>query len=129
MAVTKAKRREEIPATAKLAPPSLFITKAKQSFKIAELRETLVAAGFDALDDQAAALGISRSTAWTILNSQHKSSGLSAATIRRILRSPQLPPRAQRVIMEYIEQKCAGEYGHSKLRIRLFRARLGKNST
>jgi hypothetical protein len=111
MVVTKAKRREEISETTKLASPSRSITKAKQSFKIAELRETLVSAGFDALDDQAAALGISRSTAWTILNSQHKSSGLSAATIRRILQSPQLPPGARRVLMDYIEQKCAGEFG------------------
>jgi hypothetical protein len=37
--------------------------------------------------------------------------GLSAATIKRMLRSTHLPEPARRVIQEYIEQKCAGESG------------------
>jgi hypothetical protein len=97
-----------------------------QAAKIRELREALIHAGFVALDEQAIALGISRSTAWTILRSTHKTSGLTAATIKRILRSPQLPPRARRVIHEYIKQKCAGEFGHNHSTMRLFRMRLGK---
>src|SRR5215472_10306483 len=65
--------------------------KMRQRSKIAEIRATLVDAGFVALDEQAATLGLSRSTAWSILNPHHKSSGLSAYTICRILRSPRLP--------------------------------------
>jgi hypothetical protein len=97
-----------------------------QSAKIGELRQALIYAGFVTLDEQAIALGVSRSTAWTILRSTHKASGLTAATIKRILRSPQLPPRARRVIHEYIKQKCAGEFGHNQSTMRLFRVRLAK---
>jgi hypothetical protein len=56
--------------------------KAKQSSKIRKIGEALIAAGFRALDEQADALGLSRSTTWTILKGNHKNSGLSAATIR-----------------------------------------------
>ena len=83
-------------------------------------------AGITALDEQAVALGIWRSTAWTILRRRNKASGLSAATIKRMWRSPRLPATARRVIQEYIEQKCAGEFGHSKSNIQLFRRQLGK---
>jgi hypothetical protein len=121
-----AKVRKTIPATSKPGSSSLSLKKAKQSAKIAELRQALIEAGITALDHQAVALGIWRSTAWTILRRQHKASGLSAATIKRMWRSPRLPAPARRVIQEYIEQKCAGEFGHSKSKIRLFRAQLGK---
>src|SRR3954447_13224242 len=52
--------------------------KARQSSKIKELRDELVSAGFNTLDRQAGALGLSRSTAWTVLRGHHKNSGLSA---------------------------------------------------
>jgi DNA invertase Pin-like site-specific DNA recombinase len=55
--------------------------KARQSAKIRELREALVASGFLTLDEQSKALGLSRSTTWTILKGNHKASGLSAAII------------------------------------------------
>jgi hypothetical protein len=113
-------------ATDRRGSSSLSLSKAKQSAKIAELRQVLIDAGFIALDEQAAALGIWRSTAWTIFRRGHKASGLSAVTIKGMLRSPHLPTAARRVIQEYIEQKCAGEFGHSEPRIRLFRAQLGK---
>jgi hypothetical protein len=100
--------------------------KVKQSAKIAELRQALIEAGIIALHDQAVALGIRRSTAWSILRRQHKASGLSAVTIRRMWRSSRLPAPARRVLQEYIEQKCSGEFGHSQSTIRVFRAQLGK---
>jgi len=106
-------------------PASISATmKAKQSVKIGELRQALRDEGFHPLDQQAAVLGLSRSTAWTVLNGNHKASGLSAAVIKRMLASPQLPPKARQILMEYIEQKTAGSFGHSKHQVQRFRARL-----
>jgi hypothetical protein len=76
------------------------------------LREALVAAGIFALDDQAKALGLGRSTTWTILKGNHKGSGLSAALINRILVAPQLPPLVRAKVLEYVEEKADGRYGH-----------------
>jgi hypothetical protein len=125
MAISKAKTRARVRRTSRSGSSNSSVKKAKQSAKIAELGQVLIDAGFVALDEQAVALGIWRSTAWTILRRKQKVSGLSAATINRMLRSPHLPAPARRVIKEYIEQKCAGEFGHSKSRIRGFRAQIG----
>jgi hypothetical protein len=98
--------------------------KARQSAKLREFREALFAAGLRALDQQAGALGLSRSTTWTILKGNHKGSGISAAIINRMLRSPALPPLVRSKILEYIEEKTAGLYGDEKTRLRKFTARL-----
>lgn len=99
--------------------------KARQSARIAELREALVAAGFDTLPKQAAVLRLSRSTAWAVLQADHKSSGLSASVISRILRSQELPPTGRRVIEEYIHERLLGAYGHTITAIMRFRVQLG----
>src|SRR5262249_19878861 len=65
--------------------------KARQAAKMRELGHALVDAGFLTLDEQSKALGVARSTTWTILRASHKGSGLSAAIIKRMLLSPQLP--------------------------------------
>ena len=98
--------------------------KAMQSTKIRELRQTLADAGFRTLDQQAKCLGLSRSTAWAVLKGNHKCSGLSAALIKRMLASPQLPPSAREIILEYVAKKSAGAYGHNKGRLQIFRAEL-----
>src|SRR5262245_5425767 len=98
--------------------------KARQTAKIRELGDALVAHGLVTLDDQAKALGLSRSTAWTILRATHKSSGLSATVVCRMLSQPHLPPLVRARIAEYIEQKSAGSYGHSPLQRLRFMARL-----
>ena len=98
--------------------------KAMQSAKIRELRQALVDAGVLTLDQQAKSLGLGRSTAWAILRGNHKSSGLSAATIKRMLASPQLPRSARKIILEYVKEKSAGAYGHGEQRLHKFRARL-----
>jgi hypothetical protein len=98
--------------------------KKQQASKIREIGEALIAAGFRALDEQAQALGLPRSTTWTILNRNYKNSGLSAATINRILATPQLPPIVRVKILEYIAEKTAGLYGDSKTRLRRFSAML-----
>jgi|SRR5215467_1365273 len=108
--------------------PSLLMEfKTRQSAKIKEVGEALVADGFCALDQQAKALGLSRSTTWTILKASHKSSGLSAAVINRMLASPQLPPRVRLKIFEYIREKSAGHYGDSQRRIGRFTAQISPN--
>ena len=98
--------------------------KELQSQKIRELKNTLVALGFDTLDEQASVLGLRRSSAWSVLKGNHKGSGLSAGTIRCLLRAPQLPAAARAKILEYVEEKASGAYGHSKPQLRRFIAQL-----
>jgi hypothetical protein len=98
--------------------------KRRQSSKIRELAEAVKSAGFLTLDEQAKALGLSRSTAWTIRKASHKASGLSASIINRMLAAPDLPPLARSKILEYIEEKAAGLYGGSRSQCRKFAARL-----
>ena len=94
--------------------------KARQCAKIKELRKVLIATGFRSLDEQAKALGLSRSTTWTIIKAIHKNSGLSATVINRILAKPQLPPLVRAAVVEYVEDKSAGLYGHNKIPLRCF---------
>jgi len=98
--------------------------KARQSAKIREVGEALIADGIRVLDQQAKALGLSRSTTWTILKANHKSSGLSAAIIKRMLAAPQLPPRVRLKICEYIQEKSGGHYGDNGRKIDKFTARI-----
>ena len=94
--------------------------KARQASKLAEIREALIAAGCDTTAKQAAVLGVSRPTAWVVLN-RDKRAGPSAKFIKRILSSPNLPPAARRKVEQYVEEKIAGLYGHNKDRVRWFR--------
>jgi hypothetical protein len=98
--------------------------KARQSAKLREIKWVLVDAGIVTLDAQAETLGLGRSTTWSILRANHKSSGLLAATVNRILMAPQLPPFVRARILEYVEDNVAGRYGHSKMQRRKFIARL-----
>jgi hypothetical protein len=98
--------------------------KARQAARIKEIGEALVAEGICALDQQAEALGLSRSTTWTIVKGNHKNSGLSAAIIERMLAAPRLPPCVRLKIFQYANEKRAGHFGDSKLRLRQFQARL-----
>jgi hypothetical protein len=111
------------PQSKRPLPPSARM-KERQSSKIRELAEAVKAAGFVTLDEQAKALGLSRSTAWTIRKANHKASGLSTSLINRMLAGPDLPPLARSKILEYIEEKAAGLYGGSRSQRRKFVARL-----
>ena len=51
----------------------------RQRAKIAEIRVALVEAGLVELNDQVAALGSPRSTAWSIIEPGHKTSGLGSS--------------------------------------------------
>jgi hypothetical protein len=94
--------------------------KARQAGKLAEIHESLVAAGYDTTAKQAVALGVSRSTAWVVLK-RDKRVGPSSAIIKRILSSPNLPPVARRKVEEYVKEKIAGVYGHAEQSRRWFR--------
>jgi hypothetical protein len=97
----------------------------RQSAKIREIADALPKVGLRTLDEQAKALGLLRSTAWNLLRGNHKSSGLSAGTINRILAAPKLPPSVRAIILQYVAEKSAGLYGDSNVRLRAFRAQLG----
>src|SRR5215831_20612069 len=91
-----------------------------QTAKIRQIAEALVAAGYLSLDEQAGALGLSRSTMWTIIQARHKNSGLSGAVIKRMLAQPRLPPAARAKILEYVADKSAGIYGHNPRGVQRF---------
>ena len=72
--------------------------KERQVLKLAEIREALVAAGYDTTRKQAAVLGVYRTTAWWLLNG-YKKVGPSASVIKRILSSPNIPPAVRRKVV------------------------------
>jgi hypothetical protein len=94
--------------------------------KIREIAEALVSAGYSTVDVQAKALGVPRSTAWTILSGHHKASGLSVRIIQTMLTSHDLPPRVREKILEYVADKAAGRFGTNPVRHRRFRARMSE---
>jgi hypothetical protein len=96
--------------------------------RIRNIRDALVASGCDTVDKQAAALGLPRSTTWSILRRNHKKSGLSATLLTRILKSARLPALVRARIIEYIEAKAAGLCGHNKIQRRRFVARLKREA-
>ena len=107
------------------ARETVHTSRARQCEKIEEICKTLVACGLVALDEQAQALGLSRSTTWTLLREIHKSSGLSASTVNKILSAPRLPPRVRVKVLEYVCEKVAGKYGDRSHRLRAYVRRLG----
>src|SRR4051794_26904153 len=98
--------------------------KARQAAKIKEIRSALIAEGFNSLDGQAAVLGLSRSTTWSVLSGSHKGSGLSASVVTRMLATQHLKPSVRAKILEYIREKSSGEYGGAKPRLREFVKRM-----
>jgi len=92
--------------------------------RIRSICDALAAAGFDTLDKQAHVLSLPRSTTWTIVHANHKKSGLSAGLLGRMLKSHRLPASVRAKIIEYIEAKVDGSFGHNKIQQRRFRNRL-----
>src|SRR5690242_9270093 len=101
------------------------IAKDRQSEKIKEISHTLAMVGYTTLDRQAQALGLCRSTTWTLVKSGHKASGLSAHLINQMLASPRLPPPVREKIDEYVQDRLEGKFGHNRSQIRKFAWRLG----
>jgi hypothetical protein len=70
-----------------------------------QISEALIASGYRSLDEQAKALGIHRSTAWTIIKTKHKLGRLSAKTTSRILANPETPPTVRAVVLRYLTER------------------------
>ena len=70
-----------------------------------QIAEALVEAGHKSLDDQARALGIHRSTAWTIVKTKHKLGRLNAKTTQRILENPDTPSAVRSVVQNYLSER------------------------
>ena len=73
-----------------------------------QIREALAQSGYTKLDQQAKALGVHRSTAWTIIKTRHKLGRLSAKTTQRILANPDTPPSVRSVIQKYLAERSLG---------------------
>jgi hypothetical protein len=73
--------------------------------RLQDISEALVACGYTRLDRQAKALGISRSTTWTIIKTKHKLGRLSTKTTKRILANPNTPPPVRTVIQQYLAER------------------------
>jgi hypothetical protein len=87
------------------------------SIELQSISEALVSSGYTSLDQQAKALGVGRSTAWTITKNKHKLGRLSAKTINRILINPQTPANVRQVIQQYVAKRCAAIHGKRKMRL------------
>ena len=74
---------------------------------IQHIADALIASGYTSLDQQAKALGINRSTTWTIVKVKHKLGRLSAGTTERMLANPELPARVRAVIQQYLTERPA----------------------
>jgi len=99
---------------------SLRAMKARQTRKIEQLREIFLTNDRLRVREQAKLLGLCPSTAHAVLQRNYKSSGLSAAIIKRMLACPNLPERARTIILEYCDEKIAGLYGHTRSQRRRF---------
>ena len=87
---------------------SLRAMKARQTRKIEQLREVFLTDGRLRVRQQANLLGLCPSTAHAVLQRNYKSSGLSAAIIKRMLACPNLPESARTILHEYLNEKIAG---------------------
>ena len=105
------------------------LLKARQARKIAEIGEALRAAGARSLPAQTEVLGLSRSTTYTIVCAEHKSTGISGKIIAQMLRSPRLPSPVRAAIEEYAGEKASGVYGNNKRQQRRFLSWLDAHRT
>src|SRR5512132_3216100 len=77
------------------------------SIELARISDALISSGYTSLDEQAKALGLGRSTAWTIIKHKHKLGRLSAKTIDRILKNPKTPPTVRAAVEQYVSERPA----------------------
>ena len=70
-----------------------------------DISNALIASGYTRLDEQAKALGLNRSTAWTIVKSKHKLGRLHTKTITRILANPDTPATVRTVMRQYMAER------------------------
>ena len=81
----------------------------RQNVPIHAIAAALVAAGYTRLDSQARALGLNRSTTWTIVKNKHKLGRLNRQTAQRILANPDTPPSVRAIIQQAFAGMAAQE--------------------
>ena len=67
--------------------------------------DALIKDGFHSLDQQAKALGLHRSTVWTIMKTKHKLGLLNNKTARSILAHPGTPASVRVIIHTILDRK------------------------
>ena len=77
----------------------------QHKIKIQDIADALFEAGYDSLDEQARALDVSRSTAWTIVRAKHKLDRLSAKTTSQMLSNPSLPATVRSLVEKYVLER------------------------
>ena len=75
------------------------------AIRLQDISEALTESGYTKLDQQAKALGINRSTAWTIVKTKHKLGRLSTKTTKRILANPVTPPAVRSIVQKYLAER------------------------
>jgi len=117
-------RQQEAGTSAGLLASSAARMRARQNSKIALIKRALMEAGYQTVCEQAKALNLTRSSAWAILQANHKGRGLSPHVIARIASSPLLPPQVREIIDDYVRERLSGAYGHQSRSLDKFRRRL-----
>jgi len=107
-----------------MAMNPVMLLKMRQTRKIAEIGEALRAAGILSLNAQAAVLGLTRSTTYTVVCAEHKSTGLSAKIISQTLRSPCCPYLFELKSRNMPKKRPLRLYGSTKRQQRQFLSRL-----
>ena len=97
----------------------------KQAAKISELKRVILARGYKTLSEQAALLGLKRTTVWAMFKSSHTRGGMSANTVERMLAATEAPREVRQIIDEYVREKLTGAYGHPPSALARFRIRAG----
>jgi hypothetical protein len=72
--------------------------------RLQHIANALLASGHTSLDEQAKALGLRRSTAWTIVRAKHKLGRLSTKTTERILANRLTPPSVRALLQLYLAE-------------------------
>lgn len=87
------------------APTARRTTECGYKVRIRDISAALIASGYSSLDEQAKALGLHRSTAWTIVKATHKVDRLSAKVSGRMLGNPNLPPLVRATLQQYLAER------------------------
>ena len=69
------------------------------------IADALIRGGYLSLDAQAKALGLNRSTAWTIMKTKHKLGCLNNRTVRCILANPDTPVSVRVIIRTMLNKE------------------------
>jgi len=77
----------------------------RRTIPIQLIADALTRSGYTTLDSQADALGLHRSTVWTIMKKKHKLGRLNTKTARCILANPDTPLSVRVIIHAMLAQK------------------------